>query len=100
MAEYIEREVTCADCIHYDICIFHPTGNENEKCVHFKNKADFVEVRHGKWISELVERCDWRGKKQKYYQPISCNLCHNAVLERTNYCPNCGAKMDGKGEGE
>jgi hypothetical protein len=50
MDEYIEREaVTCADCIHYDICIFHYKGNENEKCMHFKNKADVVEVRHGEW---------------------------------------------------
>lgn len=36
--------LTCKDCIHYDICIFHLKGNENEECVRFKNKADVVEV--------------------------------------------------------
>lgn len=35
---------TCKDCLHYDICTFHITGNENERCCHFKNKADVVEV--------------------------------------------------------
>jgi hypothetical protein len=49
----------------------------------------------GEWISELRERCDWRGKKQKYYQPNSCSVCHEGVVERTPFCPNCGAKMKG-----
>lgn len=35
---------TCKDCIHYDVCTFNLTGNENEKCLHFLDKADFVEV--------------------------------------------------------
>lgn len=35
---------TCKDCIHYDICIFHHKGNENEQCLNFKNKADVVPV--------------------------------------------------------
>ena len=35
---------TCKDCIHYDICVFHLKGNENEKCSHFKNKAELGEV--------------------------------------------------------
>lgn len=37
-------EMTCKDCIHYDICIFHLTGNENEKCMQFLDKADLVNV--------------------------------------------------------
>ena len=35
---------TCKDCLHYNVCTFHLTGNENERCCHFKNKADVVEV--------------------------------------------------------
>ena len=35
---------TCKDCIHYDICIFHLKGDENKKCIRFKNKADLVKV--------------------------------------------------------
>lgn len=31
---------TCKECIHYDICLFHITGNENELCGHFIHTAD------------------------------------------------------------
>lgn len=33
---------TCNDCIHYGICTFHITGNENEKCPHYTPTADVV----------------------------------------------------------
>ena len=56
---------------------------------------DAEPVKHGRWRGEMVKRCDWRGKKQQYYQPNSCSMCHEAVAKRTPYCPNCGAKMDG-----
>ena len=36
--------MTCKDCTHYEVCVFHTKGNENEKCMHFKNKADCAEV--------------------------------------------------------
>ena len=32
----------CKDCIHYGICTFHITGNENEKCPHYTPAADVV----------------------------------------------------------
>lgn len=35
---------SCDNCIHYDICIFHIKGDENKKCLQFKNKIDVVEV--------------------------------------------------------
>lgn len=33
---------TCKNCLHYDICIFHVTANENEKCIHYTPTADVV----------------------------------------------------------
>lgn len=56
-----EPKITCKDCIHYDICVFHTKGNENEKCQHFKNKADVVEVVRCKdcqCAQELDKHCD------------------------------------------
>lgn len=44
--------MTCRDCIHYEICTFHLTGNEWSKCFHFKNKAD---VWDDEKTSELIE---------------------------------------------
>jgi hypothetical protein len=31
---------TCKNCLHYNICIFHVTANENEKCIHYTPTAD------------------------------------------------------------
>lgn len=58
--------------------------------------ADVEPMKHGKWVSMLVKRPDWKGNMQSYYQPNTCSECHVGLAEKTNYCPNCGAKMDGK----
>ena len=46
--------------------------------------VDAEPVRHGRWISEC----------EPHYE---CSVCHHwfHLYDRTNYCPNCGAKMDG-----
>ena len=64
--------------------------------------ADVEEVRHGKWLPS-----------RNGINPIRCDKCNMPALfvhEQdgfggfgfyrcpSNYCPNCGAKMDGKGE--
>ena len=90
--------MTCKDCILEPKCILRisysmgddeTTGKEltdiEKRCKSFKNKADFVEVKHGKWIYNV-----------KYY---SCSICagkrFNLLLGTdAEYCPYCGAKMD------
>lgn len=55
--------------------------------------ADVMEVKHGKWVGNSRHQ--------------ACSVCHttycipdgqDGVLDMTfyNFCPNCGAKMDGK----
>ena len=49
--------------------------------------ADVAPVRHGRWIASHDEFC-------------ACSICKYPVYmgwNQTNYCPNCGAKMDGVG---
>ena len=56
--------------------------------------VDAVEVAHGRWIEKLtpIEWCEddadiiWE-----------CSLCECRHFADSNYCPNCGAKMDGDG---
>ena len=55
---------------------------------------DAEPVKHGKWIYKGV-----RGR----FPACECSVCGNvenadwAVLgDNVNYCPNCGAKMDGE----
>ena len=92
---------TCYDCIHCDACSDAGDGGYSSlkedvsKCKHFKNKADFVEVKHGEWLL-IVERSD-------YLEPPSCDTAKCSVCGRKidvsktgfKYCPHCGAKMDG-----
>ncbi len=47
-----------------------------------------VEVVHGRWVYEPVEFT--------YEKDIKCSVCSAYVDHATNYCPNCGAKMDGE----
>lgn len=47
--------------------------------------ADVAPVVHGRWImhdDELGLTCE-------------CSVCHIETMGDGNYCPNCGAKMDG-----
>ena len=51
--------------------------------------ADVAPVVHGRWV-----------EKEKYTFGImyDCSLCEDRILDNGhpwNYCPNCGAKMDG-----
>ena len=60
--------------------------------------ADVAPVRHGRWIS--LTDCSNAG--------VYCSVCHKKVYKedyaicnrknklRSDYCPNCGAKMDGE----
>ena len=46
--------------------------------------ADVQEVRHGTWEKCKECCCEYR-----------CSVCEYELCRTTNYCPNCGAKMDG-----
>ena len=47
--------------------------------------SDVEEVRHGEWVTLEAE-----------IGLYSCSLCEHKILRaECNYCPNCGAKMDG-----
>ena len=52
---------------------------------------DAVEVVHGRW-------------EEPYRQYVVCSNCGTGYvkyefIKKANYCPNCGAKMDGDGNG-
>jgi hypothetical protein len=108
MAEYIEREAL-EKHFRYNVTMHKAIINENEyptflvdHVLHeIRNapSADVVEVRHGYWY--LVE--------YEYFTCSECgNSCYNGCKSTAeaksrlkdglydNYCPHCGAKMDGK----
>ena len=62
------------------------------------NTVDAVEVAHASWIEDGYYGnpfvCSHCGSEGCYYGD-----CHNKKYYYTNYCPNCGARMDGDGNG-
>lgn len=101
MPEYIEREALLAE-LEDEIDFVSPFYNAEQnqyftmglQCAYrdaqrFPAAADVVEVVRGRWI-----------KRQFADEPTafgySCSECHLTYEVDTNYCPNCGAKMDGK----
>lgn len=52
--------------------------------------ADVVEVKRGKWEKRTFIVFD-NEIKDSYH----CSECNTTWDTATNYCPNCGAKMDG-----
>ena len=51
--------------------------------------VDAVEVVHGRWIDA-----------REYCGDFMCSNCDALYgTNKFNYCPNCGAKMDGDGNG-
>ena len=99
--EYIEREALLnmrfSRGFNNDGVLLVPFG-EVTKAIRLAPAADVVEVRHGGWASVLVQKAR-RGYDNYYVPRERCSLCNAIEREQTNYCPCCGAKMDG-GDGE
>ena len=99
----IKGFVKCQNC-GAAICSTHgyidaiKLWNRWEKVVQKQPTADVVEVRHGKWKLKQYEGGILDGE---IYD--ECSICEyqrffDDIRFKTafNYCPNCGAKMDGK----
>ena len=65
--------------------------------IHFMLAADVAEVRHGRWMTT-----------DAYPHHLYCSVCYKTYAKNakwvneldlpTNYCPNCGARMDKEDE--
>jgi hypothetical protein len=76
--------VKCKNCIHLNVCdglYFNLDKDCERTCGYFEDRSKYVEVVHGRFVDAECSVCRWFG---------------NIVETRHyNYCPNCGAKMDG-----
>lgn len=92
MSDYISREAAI-ELLHY---------NADERCSAVVSDfeeipaADVEPVRHGQW--ETFDSSYWRSTQYGVQAidcvKIRCGLCGRGSAVRTNYCPNCGARMD------
>ena len=111
MAEYIERGAfeklmksrnvigNCKFCSRYEKCIDLTRKGSHRHCWKPINlpTADVAEVRNGEWLHGDTIDDGWT----RYY----CSECkwmtysyYKDKNDLSKYCPNCGAKMDGRGE--
>lgn len=78
------------DCIREDGMRIAALIEENKALHQDVRRLTAVEVApvvHGKWKPD--PHC---------YNVFHCSACDSPFLEKRNYCPNCGAKMDGEGK--
>lgn len=84
---------TCKDCIHFDICrkietLTKFSGDNEAYCEAFKNKANYEEVKRGRWIVHH----NGRGVCVTHW--AECSECHTDGSPQWKRCPVCEAKMD------
>lgn len=80
MPEHIERE-TAIKALMNDAPEQVGYSRENAAdCIRYIDAADVATVRHAMW--------------KRYGKNLGeCSECGEIVSVRSNYCPNCGAKM-------
>ncbi len=97
MAEYIKREALL-NSICYETCGIAFCGATN--CAFMAKVcsapvADVAPVVHARWIHSRYEDCS------EQFELVKCSQCNHEAYAMAfyvrggNYCPNCGAKMDG-----
>ncbi len=117
MAEYILQ--TMAICVADYAGDEHPYEEDPERpetcseysrgwsdaCYYIRFKLEGIPpddaepVRHGTWRKTSVSY--WRrkqGGESSAWHFVRCSRCGSGSSAMTNYCPNCGAKMDGDAE--
>lgn len=86
LKEYIERghAVDAVLDVYYDTPNIDLSGEKFEAAILKIPAADVTEVRHGWWLCVDTDT----------EQFFLCNRCKKKEYWESNYCPNCGAKMD------
>lgn len=88
MAKYIDQSAAIARLTHIEVTRPTATMTDAKRALADMFPADVVPVVHGEWLL----RHEGHGH---YWE---CSVCHKNpciyVTKDTNYCPNCGAKMD------
>lgn len=86
-----------------ETCRHHSNSGCNTYCDHGEEyspnlskipTADVVEVKHGEWIKKpFISGLLKRAVKNEFV--FTCSVCGFDSICVSDYCRNCGAKMDG-----
>ena len=89
MTEYIEREAAIRALLNDATEQVGYSREDAADCIHYIDAADVAPVRHGRW-----------GTNSDRPDSLICSVCNCGFdmwkHDPHNYCPHCGAKMDGE----
>lgn len=91
MAEYIEREAALHAILGEPTESHYPSWYAER--IKALPAADVVPVVHGRWDESKEHFYLMNGCKE--WINFYCSECDAPNNSPTDYCPNCGAKMDG-----
>ena len=111
-----EKRFIEANALKSFVCEFCNSINSDEPCepadcrcmalIDVQPTVDAVEVVHASWIDEFGGKyanpkyiCSNCTLKALYKKKLDVLGKWQTVQALTDYCPNCGAKMDGDGNG-
>jgi hypothetical protein len=89
--EYITDKSQTAALTGKGRCIFNAAIDIARCRVGDAPTIDATPARHGEWRIVNVPK-KWGGPT------LRCSECNTGTTYKWNYCPNCGAKMDGGAE--
>lgn len=97
MSRYIDvdeliRKINEHECYSYDPEVSRICGLINDAPV-----LDVEPVRHGRWET-VFDKIESNLSGIGYFKALPkfiCSECGNEMIASTQYCPNCGARMDG-----
>ena len=92
MAEYIERE-TAVRAVMAAKWVDGSDGAMAMEIVASPQAADVAPVVHGRWVTHYRSGTP----VAEGYVSTCCDMWNN---RKSDYCPNCGAKMDGGADHE
>lgn len=84
MDEYIKREAAIRALLNDAPEQVGYSREDAADCIRYMDTADVAPVRHARW--------------KRYGKNLGeCSECGEIVSVRSNYCPNCGCRMDLEG---
>ena len=94
MKDYIEREEVKKEIIEWASILTNPKFLDRDATldiIRLIPSADVAKIRHGKWIDIMFVKAD---DPDGGYWISRCSECDIPNYKHTNYCPNCGARME------
>lgn len=91
MTDYIKREEAQKEIVEWASRLANPEYLDRDATldiIRLIPSADVAEIRHGKWVSRESVDKDYISYCSECGFPVS------TFWNQSNYCPNCGARME------